>query len=229
VNRQHMSFKPISMIRALFLAALVAANGLCASAPVAVAAEPVALSPDQSAAVRRAVRYLNDISTLKARFIQISSNGAYAEGDVIIQRPGKMRFEYDPPHPVLIIANGLSLLFYDREIMQASFLPLWETPLWFLIRERVDLSDKVEVMDVIQSAGTLTVKVRQTDEEGAGGELSLVFSDRPLALRKWEVTDAQGNVTQVALLNPEFGLELDDKYFRYDDLNLPGPRGAPER
>ncbi len=209
------------MIRALFLAALVAASGLCASAPVAVAAEPVALSPDQSAAVRRAVRYLNDISTLKARFIQISSNGAYAEGDVIIQRPGKMRFEYDPPHPVLIIANGLSLLFYDREIKQASFLPLWETPLWFLIRKEVTLSEGIVVSAVEQSPGALRITITDKDLSETGS-VTLVFSDRPLALKKWEITDAQGILTQVSLINPRYGIEVDPLAFDYSDLEIQG-------
>ena len=214
-----MSFEPIRMIRALLLAALVAASGLCASAPVAVAAEPVALSPDQSAAVRRAVRYLNDISTLTARFIQISSNGAYAEGDVIIQRPGKMRFEYDPPHPVLIIANGLSLLFYDREIKQASFLPLWETPLWFLIRKEVTLSEDIVVSAVEQSPGALRITITDKDLSETGS-VTLVFSDRPLALKKWEITDAQGILTQVSLINPRYGIEVDPLAFDYRDLEI---------
>ncbi len=214
-----MSFEPIRMIRALFLAALVAASGLGASVPVAVAAEPVALSPDQSAAVRRAVRYLNEISTLTARFIQISSNGAYAEGDVIIQRPGKMRFEYDPPHPVLIIANGLSLLFYDREIKQASFLPLWETPLWFLIRKEVTLSEDIVVSAVEQSPGALRITITDKDLSETGS-VTLVFSDRPLALKKWEITDAQGILTQVSLINPRYGIEVDPLAFDYRDLEI---------
>ncbi len=216
-----MSFEPIRMIRALFLAALVAASGLCAAAPVAVAAEPVALSPDQSAAVRRAVRYLNDISTLTARFIQISSNGAYAEGDVIIQRPGKMRFEYDPPHPVLIIANGLSLLFYDREIKQASFLPLWETPLWFLIRKEVTLSEGIVVSAVEQSPGALRITIADKEVSEAGS-VTLVFSDRPLDLKKWEITDAQGILTQVSLINARYGIEVDPLAFDYSDLEIQG-------
>ncbi len=216
-----MPFEPIRMIRALFLAALVAASGLGAAAPVAVAAEPVALSPDQSAAVRRAVRYLNDISTLKARFIQISSNGAYAEGDVIIQRPGKMRFEYDPPHPVLIIANGLSLLFYDRELKQASFLPLWETPLWFLIRKEVTLSEGIVVSAVEQSPGALRITITDKDLSETGS-VTLVFSDRPLALKKWEITDAQGILTQVSLINARYGIEVDPLAFDYSDLEIQG-------
>ncbi len=219
------------MIRALLLALSIAAAGLGAAAPRAQAEahQPATLSPDQSAAVRRAVRYLNDLSTLQARFIQISSNGAYAEGEMIVQRPGKMRFDYDPPHPVLIIANGLSLLFYDREVKQASFLPLWETPLWFLIREQVTLSEDVVVSAVEQSPGALRITL--TDKElSEAGSITLVFSDRPLDLKKWEITDAQGILTQVSLINPRYGVEIDPLAFDYSDLEIQSGVGRqPER
>ncbi len=216
------------MIRALLLAISIVAAGLSAAAPRAHAQEsqPVTLSPDQSAAVRRAVRYLNDISTLQARFIQISSNGAYAEGEMMVQRPGRLRFDYDPPHPVLIIANGLSLLFYDREVKQASFLPLWETPLWFLIRKEVTLSEDVVVSAVEQSPGALRITL--TDKElSEAGSITLVFSDRPLDLKKWEITDAQGILTQVSLINPRYGIEIDPLAFDYSDLEIDsGTRGS---
>src|SRR3546814_1564668 len=107
-----------------------------------------ALSPDDVAAVARVERYLNDIQTLQGRFVQVSSNGAYAEGDIYLDRPGHLRFDYDPPSPVLIIANGLSLLYYDEELKEATFLPLWETPLWFLIREEVRFDENVDIVAI---------------------------------------------------------------------------------
>ena len=76
------------------------------------------------AAATRGERLLNDIKILKAHFVQVSSNGAYAEGEAYVDRPGHLRFDYDPPTPVLIIANGLSLLYYDKELKEATFLPL---------------------------------------------------------------------------------------------------------
>jgi outer membrane lipoprotein-sorting protein len=136
-----------------------------------------------------------------------------------------MRFDYDPPHPVLIIANGLSLLFYDRELKQASFLPLWETPLWFLIREQVTLSEDVAVSAVEQSPGALRITL--TDKElSEAGSITLVFSDRPLDLKKWEITDAQGVLTQVSLINPRYGVEIDPLEFDYSDLEIQSGRGA---
>src|SRR3546814_9322993 len=98
--------------------------------------------------------YLNDIKTLQGRFVQPSSNGAYAEGAVYLDRPGHMRFDYDPPTPVLIIANGLSLLYYAAELKEATFLPLWKTPLWFPIRAVVRFDDNVEIVANVEALGT---------------------------------------------------------------------------
>lgn len=209
----------LTSLRALFATAVVAVL-VVASAPAGRAGTGLAaLSPDEAAAVHRAVRYLNDLSTLRARFVQVSSNGTYAEGEVVVERPGHMRFEYDPPNPVLLIADGLNLLYYDRDLKQASFLPLWETPLWFLIRENVQISDDLQVAGVEQGQGVLKVTLRNKDSADAGS-VTLVFGDSPLALRKWELVDALGIATQVSLINPEYGVPVDPKAFTYDDLQI---------
>jgi outer membrane lipoprotein-sorting protein len=187
------------------------------SAPATTA--PAAAPQQSTETLARLEAYLNQITTLHARFVQVSSNGAFAEGDLYLDRPGRLRFEYDPPHPALLIANGVTLLYYDRDLEQATFLPLWETPLWFLIRERVDLSDGLEVVDITQGAATIKVTLRSTDD-GGEGEVTLVFADRPISLHSWEIHDAQGIVTQVALVNPEFGVSIDRDLFEHGDLNI---------
>ncbi len=205
------------------LLALVLGLGLHQDGPRALgAAEAAALSPDDAATVRRVVRYLNEISTLRSRFIQISSNGAYAEGEVLLKRPGKFRFDYDPPHPILMIANGLSLLYYDRELKQASYVPLWETPLWFLIRKEVTLSDTTRVIRVEQNLGRLRLTLQ--DSEMDHGQVVLVLSDRPLGLKKWELVDPQGIVTKVSLVNPQFGVDIDSDLFKHGNLELDNRR-----
>jgi outer membrane lipoprotein-sorting protein len=206
------------------------AGGLCAAgvaltlaqpAPAAtqVAAQVAALSPDEVATLNRVERYLNDIKTLKGRFVQTSSNGAYAEGEVYLDRPGHMRFDYDPPVPVLIIANGLSLLYYDEELKEATFLPLWETPLWFLIREEVRFDDNVEIVAIEEALGTLRITLRDPDSPDRG-EVTLMFADNPLTLKKWEVVDPQGVQTQVSLVNPVYGEAVDPDLFKYGDLPI---------
>ena len=188
-----------------------------------------ALQPDEVQAVLKAELYLNRIKTLQARFVQVSSNGAYAEGEVHVRRPGRMRFEYDPPHPVLLIADGINLLYYDKELKQATFIPLWETPLWFLIRKQVDLSGDIEVTNVSLATGTVRITVQERDADRAAA-VTLTFGDQPFALRSWEVTDAQGITTRVSLLNPVYGRKVPSKLFDYSDLNVYGfrdPRDDP--
>ena len=205
-----------------FAAAALAAAPQLGAAGQTPAARPLADLED----IARAETYLNRIKTMRARFIQIASNGSYAEGVVSLHRPGRMRFEYDPPHPVLLIADGLNLLFYDKELKQATFIPLWETPLWFLLREKVDLTHAVRVTEVARGDGALRMSMEERGAEGEGGAVTLVFSERPFALRKWEVTDAQGVTTTVALLNPRFDVALADELFEYGDLDPYGFRSG---
>jgi len=187
-----------------------------------------ALSPDEVATVTRIERYLNDIKTMQGRFVQVSSNGAYAEGEVFIDRPGHLRFDYDPPTPVLMIANGLTLLYYDKELKEATFLPLWETPLWFLIREEVRLDDNVDIVAIEEALGTLRITLRDADSPD-GGAVTLVFSDDPLTLKKWELVDPQGIHTQVSLVNPVYGGAIDPEIFKYGDLEVFSKRNNPDR
>jgi outer membrane lipoprotein-sorting protein len=204
---------------AAFAGAMLVAGLLAATWGEARAAT---LTPADKANVERALGYLNRIGTLRARFVQISSNGAYAEGQVLLERPGKMRFDYDPPVPALLIANGLSLLYFDRELKEASFLPLWETPLWFLLREEVKLSDDMHVEKVEQARGALRVSLRDASNPDIG-EVTLVFQDEPLALRKWQIVDAQGVTTEVSLVNPEFGVAIAAGSFEHSNLGIANP------
>ncbi|MDX1711958.1 MAG: outer membrane lipoprotein carrier protein LolA [Rhodovibrionaceae bacterium] len=199
-------------------------------APEGVTKQPrqaAALSPDDVAAVRRIEDYLNGLKTIRARFIQTSSDGTIAEGTVRLKRPGRMRFEYDPPIPIIIVSNGNTLLYYDQELEQTTYVPLWETPLWFLVKEQIDISESdLTILDVEHGAGVLRVHVTDRDQPQLG-TISLDFSDNPVQLRRWRVRDAQGTITQVSLVNPEFGVNLDSDLFDYSELNLPKDRGAP--
>ena len=193
-------------------------DGAAQTAAQSQAAAGVA-TPEAAETLERIVTHLNSLTTLRARFVQVSSNGAFAEGDLYVERPGRLRFEYDPPHPALLIANGSQLLYYDRELEQATFLPLRETPLWFLLRERIDLADGLEVVAVDDSTGQIRVSLRE-DDDSTGSKIVLVFADQPIALRSWVVLDAQGITTEVALIKPEYGVPIDGGLFGHDDLNI---------
>ena len=109
-----------------------------------------------------------------------------------------------------------------EQLKQATFLPLWETPLWFLIREDIDLEKGVQVTAIERRAATIRITL-QLDEAGGEGQVTLVFGDRPISLHSWEIQDAQGISTQVALVNPDFGATVERSLFEHGDLNIHFP------
>ena len=163
--------------------------------------------------------HLNSSKTVRARFLQLSSDGSYGEGMVHIQRPGKMRLEYDPPNPTLVIADGLNLFYIDQELNQATPMLLYFTPAELILRERISFSAKdVLVTGFRRSPGVLRISIVRT-KDPQEAQIMLVFSDSPLGLRKWVITDSQGIKTTVSLLGPEFGVKLDSKLFEYEMPN----------
>ncbi len=180
----------------------------------------MALGKSELAAVDRIQAYLNRIKTVRSQFLQASSNGELAEGNLYISRPGRLRIEYQPPVPILIVADGTFLIYHDRELNQVSYIPLGSSPAGILLEDRISLTGgDLTVTDFKQEKGTLRVTVVRTDSP-LEGSLTLVFSDAPLTLRKWAVTDAQGIVTNVSLVKAKFGVPLDPKLFRFKNPQI---------
>ncbi|WP_119165161.1 LolA family protein [Algihabitans albus] len=202
------------------LATLILGLVVAVAAPVASvrASEPLQLTQQDLDDLERLESHLRSIGTLEARFIQVSSDGGFARGTLWLDRPGKMRFEYDPPVPILMIANGLELLYYDRELEQPTFVPLWQTPLWLVLKEEATLSDGIEVMGFRRSPAELSVRVRDAGAPD-GGELVLRFAEQPLSLLGWTVIDAQGIATEVSLVDPLWGVAVDSA--RFESRGLP--------
>ncbi len=174
-----------------------------------------ALSGEGLALVARIETYLNKLGTMKARFLQVSSNGQQAEGDLYLSLPGNMRIEYDPPVPVLIVADGLWLWYFDKELEQVSQILASSSPLGLFLEDKIDLeSDEISITGLVKRAGTIRLDIKKIDED-ANGSLSLVFSDRPLALKKWTVTDPQGIVTSVTLSSVRTGIALKPSLFEF--------------
>jgi outer membrane lipoprotein-sorting protein len=184
--------------------------------PLVGTAAQAALTPADQADIARIEEYMNGIRSLSADFVQIGPNGELSRGKFYLRRPGRLRFEYDPPVPLLIVADGLWLVVYDKELEQVTRLPLYETPLGVLAAEKVSLSEDVEVTRVDRQAGILRVQLIDRDRPDEGW-LSLAFSEPPLELRQWHVRDAQGGVTNVALSDMRTGVKLDPKLFVFND------------
>lgn len=204
--------------RQLF-AILILGTVMAAVAPAASsqASEPAQLTQQDLDDLARLETYLRSIDTLEARFLQVSSDGGFARGALWLDRPGRMRFEYDPPVPILLIANGLELLYYDRDLEQPTFVPLWQTPLWLVLKEDASLTDGIDVVGFLRTPGELSVRVR---DGGApdGGELALRFAKEPMSLLGWTVIDAQGIATEVSLVDPRWGVPVDRSRFESRDL-----------
>ena len=174
--------------------------------------------------LERLEKYLNGITTLTANFTQIAPDGGLAGGKFFLKRPGKMRWQYDPPTPVLMVASGSQMVYYDYELEQVSYIPLDSTLGAFLAREHIDLADKfVKIEDFKRSPGALRLTISQASKPEAG-KLTLAFSDTPLQLRTLEVLDAQGQTTTVALNDAQFGAPLDDKLFVFQDNRKKRPK-----
>ena len=168
------------------------------------------------AALGRVEAYLNSLRTLRARFLQVAQNGASAQGTALISRPGRMRFDYDPPEPLLLVASGGQVLMYDRELRQPTAVPASSTPLGLLLTPEIRLSGNITVVGTERTGGFLRVGLHRTGAR-AEGVLTLAFAEQPMELRQWSVLDAQARETRVTLYEVETGMALDNRLFDFND------------
>jgi outer membrane lipoprotein-sorting protein len=171
-------------------------------------------STQDRADLARIEAYLNNVRSLKARFMQTAPDGQVSEGVALMQRPGKMRFQYDPPSPFLLIANYGVLFFQDAQLGQTTNIPLSHTPLGILLGDHTSLSGEVAVTKFVRLPGQIQVSLVRTASPGEG-TLTLIFADNPLTLRQWTVLDQQGKQTHVTFTNMEVGANVDAKLFDY--------------
>ena len=193
--------------------------GLGVAGPAGAAPTAATLTAADRADIGRIERYLNEVHTLQARFLQIADNGNTAGGSFMMARPGKMKLVYDPPIKDYVVSDGFFVFYWDAELQQQSSQPLGASLADFFLRETIKLSGDVTVTHLVRQPGALEVSIIQTDDAGKG-ELTLVFEDKPLQLRKWRVLDAQGLITTVALSDIRTGVKFADGLFVFHDPNL---------
>ncbi len=199
--------------RTLLLSASALTAGLLPLGLSARAAAPgIVLSPQDQADIARVEAYLNGLRSLKAHFTQVTGDGNISEGTAWLERPGRMRFQYNPPAPFILIAAHGVLTFNDSSLQQTSNVPLSRTPLGILLADKVVLSGGVTVTGIQRLPGQLQVTLVRTDSPG-DGSLTLIFADQPLTLRQWTVVDAQRRETHVTLSNARTGGTFDPDLF----------------
>jgi outer membrane lipoprotein-sorting protein len=178
------------------------------------AAPPLTLSAADQALVSQIEAYLNGLKALTANFLQVASDGSTRTGKAWLQRPGKMRFEYDPPDPQLLVAGFGVLVYNDPQLGQTTNIPLSATPLGILLAQHVVLSGGVTITDIQRNPGEVELTLIRTGK-AAAGSLTLVFGTNPLELRQWQVLDAQNRETRVSLYDITPGGPFPDSLFEF--------------
>lgn len=172
--------------------------------------------PASAADIKKAETYLRNLKTVQARFVQTTHNGQQLVGTFYLSRPGKLRFEYDPPVKNFVVADGVFIYFYDGELEEQTNAPISTTLADFFLRKDLKLSGDLTVKEARRAGGYLQIQVVQTDDPD-GGSLTFAFTENPMTLRKWRVIDAQGLITEVELFYLKTGVKLDPDLFVYVD------------
>ena len=178
------------------------------------------LTDQDKADLARISAYLNSIHSLRGRFVQIGPNGELDQGRIYLEKPGRLRFEYDPPSPILIVSDGRTVSVSNSKLKTLDRYPLSSTPLDLILDDKIDLGGDKAIAGVMREPGALIVlaKSRSTRRKP---DVRLVFTDPVLELRQWTVIDDQGLATTVSLTNLELGVPLNDTLFVIRDKRKP--------
>jgi outer membrane lipoprotein-sorting protein len=181
-------------------------------------------SPDERALIGRIGKYLSAVQTMMGNFVQVGPDGGRTTGDFYMQKPGKIRFEYDDPSPIAIVADGTSVVVRDRKLATQDVYPLSQTPLRFLLSNNIDLLRDTNVVSV--SADDLYISVTIEEKHALAGtsRLMLMLDAKDNLLKQWTVTDQQGYDTTVAVYNVDTSTKLDPAIFKIDYTNYATPQ-----
>jgi outer membrane lipoprotein-sorting protein len=180
---------------------------------------------NQKAQAARVSSYLSSLQTLVGNFVQVGPDGSKTKGDFYIQKPGKVRFEYDAPSPIAIIADGSSLAVRDRKLATQDIYPLSQTPLRFLLSDRIDLLKDTNVVSVTSDEVYISVTIEEKQALIGTSRLMLMIGTKDGQLKQWTVTDPQGYDTTVAVYNLDSSKKVDPGMFKIDFTNYATPPG----
>ncbi len=202
------------VVLALFVAAGFA-SGAVAGPPTFMHFER---SDADKADLDRISAYLNGIHTLKGSFVQIDPDGQVDEGVFFIEKPGRMRFEYHAPNPILIVCDGTTVAVVNRKLKTVDHYPLWSTPLDLILSDDLNLKKNPSIAGLAHEPGEIIVNARASSSK-VNGNLTLVFTDPALELRQWTIVDAQGLSTTVSLRDLQQGAAFDPTLFTLPEAN----------
>lgn len=184
------------------------------NAPAGKPGEATAFDTGQRALVDKMSTYLSGMRQVVGKFVQVGPDGSRTMGDFFLQKPGKLRFEYDDPSPIQLIADGTSLVVRDRRLATQDLYPLGQTPLRFLLADKVDLLRDTNVVGAFSDNVFSTVVIEEKQTLGGKHKLMLMFDAKDLTLKQWTVTDPQGFDTTVAVYNMDMTKKPDPALFK---------------
>jgi outer membrane lipoprotein-sorting protein len=197
------------MFRAFLLVAILALTTSAQAAP---------LKPQDLADLAKVTAYLNAITSLKSSFVQVGPNGELDQGVIYARKPGRLRFEYAPPSPYLIVSDGVTIAVANSKLRTVDRYPLVDNPLNIILRENVDLTKDPRVTAVERQAGAL--RVTATEKSGPlKGQVTLIFRYPSIEIAQWIITDAQGLQTMIALKGPQTEVQLSPELFVLRDVD----------
>ena len=216
---------PTTVSRRAFVTASVSAAGLAALAGPALAQTgTVTLSTADQVLVAKAAKYLQNLEEEEGRFEQTNPRGAMQTGDIFLKRPGKARFQYDPPSGLLVVADGKNVSVWDSRLRTFDRTPLGATPLAILLARQIRLDQDVEVFRVGRYDDGFYLSARNANgQTRTEGYITVVFGDNPMRLRGWTLVDGQGQATRVKITS------LNKTPIRPEMFVLDDPRSPEER
>jgi outer membrane lipoprotein-sorting protein len=191
---------------------------LAAAFLTVVQAHAAALTAQDVSDLNKISTYLNTIKTLQASFVQVGPNGELDQGMIYARKPGRLRFEYAPPSPYLIVSDGVTIAVANSKLRTVDRYPLVENPLNIILRENIDLAKDQRITAIERQAGTL--RITATEKSGPlKGQVTLIFANPATELRQWIITDAQGLQTMIALKNTKTEVTLPPELFILRDVD----------
>jgi outer membrane lipoprotein-sorting protein len=178
--------------------------------------ETTAFDARQRALADRVSAYLTNVRLLSGNFVQVAPDGSKSEGDFFLQKPGRVRFDYNPPSPIELIADGSSVVVRDRKLATQDLYPLSQTPLRFLLADHLDLLRDTNLVGISADDVFVTVVIEERQIIGGTHRLMIMFGAQDYQLRQWTVTDPQGYDTTVAIYNLNTTRQPDPNMFRID-------------
>jgi outer membrane lipoprotein-sorting protein len=211
-----------------------APSGANAAAPEPVIPDPRRNKPasifnsfdaNQKAQAAKVSTYLSSLTSLVGNFVQVGPDGSRTKGDFYIQKPGKVRFEYDAPSQIAMISDGNSLAVRDKKLATQDIYPLSQTPLRYLLADRIDLIRDTNVVDVTADDLYISVIIEEKNPLVGTSRLMLMLGVKDNQLKQWTVTDPQGYDTTVAIYNLDTTKRPDPGMFKIDFTSYTTPPG----